>query len=355
MAEPAALPLPPPGGQGPFDFSNPVGLAFDPIDTLPARARTFLRRLRIRSADLHAVIPRFEDVREASMRRQEAQSALTRLTNHVHDGGFGQPLTATSVIQATATLEKATIEFEDVQLRQTERSEAWRSASQATANVENYLRSGRPAGTQFEDVDVPVKLAKGESNWVEAVANHARRSRTIIADLHRVRSAPLPAAVAREKARAEIEAYANIGAPSVSLLVETGARIDWPTSHVRSEIMGEHRAIGFHDAPDTLALLCFLFPKEITAALDRLIAEESDEEAALSPEIRQQRESELLSDLLAQEMIEAACVWKAIEAQAPIEFRADIDPKAVLQIRLVTLTKTPEPSPLNYDVLRPGR
>ena len=357
MAESAALPLPPPGGQQPFDFSNPVGLAFDPIDTLPSRARTLLRRLRIRAADLHAVVPRFEDVREASMRRQEARTTLTRLTAHAHDGGFGQPLTATSVIQATAALEKATIEFEDVQRRQTERSAVWQSATQATANVENYLKSGRPAGTQLEDVDVPVKLAKGESNWLDAVANRQRRSKEIKADLHRVRSAPLPAALAREKARAEIEAYANLGAPSVSLLVETGARIDWPTSHVRSEIMGEHRALGFHDAPDTLALLCFLFPKEITAALDRLIAEESDEEAALSPEIRQQRESELLSDLLAQEMIEAACVWKAIEAQAPIEFRSDLDPKAVLQVRLVTLAQSmPGTSPgLAYDVIRAGR
>ena len=336
MAESAALPLPPPGGHGPFDFSNPVGLAFDPIDTLPGRARTLLRRLRIRAADLHAIMPKFEEVRESSMRRIESQNVLTRLTAHSMDGGFGLKDDARQVTEARRALEKATIEFEDIQRRQTERSAAWRSATQATANVETWLKSGRPPGTQLEDVDVPVKLAKGESNWVEAVANHARRSRTIIADLHRVRSAPLPAAVAREMMRAEIETLSVEGAPDVSAVVERGARITWPLVRLQSEVYGAERALAVAQTPNVLALMCFLFKNEIATSLDRLIAEESDEEAALSPEVRQERESELLSDLLAQEMIEAACVWKVIEAQAPIEFRADIDPKAVLQVRLVT-------------------
>ena len=121
--------------------------------------------------------------------------------------------------------------------------------------------------------------------------------------------------------------------------------------------MGEHRALGFHGSRHT-GLVVFPLPERDhrLAVFDRLIAL-SDEEAALSPEIRQQRESELLSDLLAQEMIEAACVWKSIEAQAPIEFRADLDPKAVLQVRLVTLAQPmPATSPgLAYDVIRAGR
>ena len=91
MAEPAALPLPPPGGQGPFDFSNPVGLAFDPIDTLPARARTLLRRLRIRAADLHAVVPRSGRRQKPLCAAREARTTLTRLTAHAHDGGSDNP------------------------------------------------------------------------------------------------------------------------------------------------------------------------------------------------------------------------------------------------------------------------
>ena len=69
------------------------------------------------------------------------------------------------------------------------------------------------------------------------------------------------------------------------------------------------------------------------------------------------RESELLGDLLDQEMIEAACVWKAIDAQLPAWFRGDLDPKAILQIRLVTLAQPrPETTPgLAYDVIRAGR
>jgi hypothetical protein len=61
-----------------------------------------------------------------------------------------------------------------------------------------------------------------------------------------------------------------------------------------------------------------------------------------------------LGDLLDQEMIEAACVWKAIDAQLPAWFRGDL---AILQIRLVTLAQPrPETTPgLAYDVIRAGR
>jgi hypothetical protein len=77
----------------------------------------------------------------------------------------------------------------------------------------------------------------------------------------------------------------------------------------------------------------------------------------LAPEARQVRESELLGDLLDQEMIEAACVWKAIHAQLPAWFRGDLDARAILQIRLVTLAQPrPETTPgLAYDVIRAGR
>jgi hypothetical protein len=61
-----------------------------------------------------------------------------------------------------------------------------------------------------------------------------------------------------------------------------------------------------------------------------------------------------LASLTEQEMIEAACVWKAIDAQLPAWFRGDLDARAILQIRLVTLAQPrPETTPwLAYDELR---
>jgi hypothetical protein len=38
-------------------------------------------------------------------------------------------------------------------------------------------------------------------------------------------------------------------------------------------------------------------------------------------------------------MLEGAATWRAIDAWLPIEFRADVDPRAVLQIKMVTLAK----------------
>ena len=69
------------------------------------------------------------------------------------------------------------------------------------------------------------------------------------------------------------------------------------------------------------------------------------------------RESELLGDLLEQEMIEAACVWKAIDAQLPAWFRGDLDARAILQICLVTFAQPRRETTLGhaYGVIRAGR
>ena len=171
---------PGPANPQPLSFSAaPNTPAVDLCDLLPPGAAEKLRTLRQRSEDLHAVIPDFEAVRTASMARIEAQNALARLTAHSQDGGFGQPLTALSVVQATATLAKATAEFERLRERQAARSTVWQEATQALAKVQDWLKSGRPQGVVLEDVDTQVKLAKGEANWSEAVENRrAARERS---------------------------------------------------------------------------------------------------------------------------------------------------------------------------------
>ena len=86
MADPVTGLTPAPAaGQQPFRFAAaPTAPGFDVIEILPEGApQDRLRALRQRSLDLHALMPPFEDVRTASLARQEAQNALTRLVSFV--------------------------------------------------------------------------------------------------------------------------------------------------------------------------------------------------------------------------------------------------------------------------------
>jgi hypothetical protein len=172
--------------------------------------------------------PPFEDVRQASMSRVNAENALRRLTDHPHDGGMGLPVEARQVIEAAKTLEKAIDEYRRVQDRQATRSAEWQASSRVLSACEAWLRDGRPSGTVLEDFDGPSpKLNKGET-VLDAVERLRRRGRELKADLHRIEGAPYPSSHAKAKCRAEIEALAARGAPDVTNLIEHDGKIEWP-------------------------------------------------------------------------------------------------------------------------------
>lgn len=348
----------PAGGQGPLNFSGaPVGLAYDAIDALPPAAAERLRQLRQRAKDAHAIVPPFEQVREASMARVEAENALNRLTSHQQYGGFNLPAEHRSVIEATRTLEKATADFNRLTELQRVRSSDWQASTAALSAVEGWLRDARPSGEILEDWDGPdVKLVKGET-VIAGIERLRRRVRELRADLHRIQSAPFPSSHAKQRMRAQIEAMAMQGAPSVSLLVESDGDIIWPTVRQQSEVHGEQRALAFAQVPDTLALMCWLHRDALIKKLDAEIASEADDPAALSHEERREREAEVMGDLLACERDECSLTWQAMEQSQPVEFRGDISPLAVLGIALRTVPRADAPPSSrdhSFEVFTPG-
>jgi hypothetical protein len=352
------LPAAPIGGQKPFNFTPLGGPAFDLIEILPPAAADKMRQLRQRSLDLHAIIPPYEDIRQASIARGEAANALKRLTDHQQLGGFNLKPDHPSVRQAQRTLDKATATFDELRARQATRSSAWQASSQPVANVETWLRDGRPQGAAVEDIEPPAtKLNKGEG-LLDAIARLQRRARELKADLHRIASAPFPSAYAKQQMRAEIEQLSQRGAPDPTLLIELDRPVVWPTQRTQSEVHGTtERAIAFGEAVDTVALLAFLLKPTLTAALDKLIDEASDDKSALSHEARQLAEATVLSDLLAVERDEAALTWRAIAEQLPCQFRADISPVALLGVALVTKGNGHLPQTTAghaFDIVRPG-
>ncbi|MDE5465223.1 hypothetical protein [Bradyrhizobium sp. CSS354] len=335
-------------------FSSPQ---FDPLEWLPPAAQEKLRALRLRSADSHAVIPTGFDVQSASAERVAAANALKRLVSHPQDGGFGLKPDNRQVVAAQRTLDKATDDFERIKQRSEAKTAAWQAASGALANVETWLKHGKPPGVQLLDYDGPEPtLAKGEASVIDAIENRRRRVRELRADLHRIASAPYPSSYAKQRMRAQIEALAMQGAPSISRLIELDGPIDFQTQSLRSEVLGaDQRALAFAELPSALALICWLHKDALIVALDGEIASESDDKAALSAEARQKAEAEVQDDLLAVERDESWFVWSAQGSGLPVEHRSDCcSPLAILQVRMVTAARAdlPPTSPEHaYNVI----
>jgi hypothetical protein len=350
-------------GPGPTS-SQPVNVGFqslqpgfDVIDLLPPAAAEKLRMLRQHRDDAYALVPEFEQVRQASLTRIEAANALKRLTDHPQDGGFNLPDGNRSVITAKRTLEKATDEFERLKQLQEVRAAAFQSASAALAACEDWLRVGKPGGVVLQDHEAETpKLQKGE-DVLSGIERLRRRCRELKADQHRIASAPYPSSYAKQRMRAQIEALAMQGAPSVSALIELDGKVEFQTQRITSEIHSEQRSLGFAQVPDTLALVAWLHRDVLIAALDREISTEADDPAALSHEQRQQAEAQTMGDLLDIERQEASLVWMAQAQGLPCEHRADCAVLAILGCGLITVARPangPSSPEHAYDILHPG-
>ncbi|WP_354134414.1 hypothetical protein [Bradyrhizobium sp. S3.9.1] len=327
------------------------------IELLPLAAADKLRALRQRSADAHAVIPEFADIQEASVAKIEAANALKRLTAHPQDFGFDLKPDDPRVIAAQRTLNKATDDFERIKQRSEVRTAAWQAASGALANVETWLKGARPGGTALEECEWPEpKLLKGET-VLDAIERLRRRGRELKADLHRIRSAPFPSSHAKAQMREQIEALAQRGAPSVSLLIEHDRDIAWPKQQMQSAVYNaQPGAIAYAEATDAVALFAWTLKDQLIKRLDAEIDAEADDKAALSHEARQKAEAETMGDLLAVERDESRFVWSAMEHNLPVQHRADCSQVAIMQCQLVTAPRadaSPRTSPgLSWPWLR---
>jgi hypothetical protein len=123
------------------------------IELLPERAQNRLRKLRLRKADAHRLIPEFETIREVSMARVEAEQALKRLVSHQQDFGRNLREDDPLVIEAQRHLDKMAVDFTRLQELQAVRSAAFQSSSAALAAAESWLRHGRPHGTVLQDYE----------------------------------------------------------------------------------------------------------------------------------------------------------------------------------------------------------
>lgn len=289
---------------------------------------------------------------------RDARATRERLDNRVreverteagrHDAP-GDPPYASPVGLAQQERDRAKAE-EDRAMRRRDQIAAQRPADYRP--LIDWVRA-LPPGTVIVDRQTPPPaLPKGRS-FTEAVGEARERVEQIRADIHQAEAAPLPSAIVKERARAEIAALAARGAPGVAAMVDYGERIRWPEAPVR--MVGEVVVRG--DAPDVLGLLAWLFKDQLAERLDELVDEASDDTSALSPADRNRRVAELQSELLEAERLEVALIDAAAEAGIPISYRRDVAPQALLAVSIgPEAQEVPAPpAPSGFRRLLPGR
>ena len=245
--------------------------------------------------------------------------------------------TMTVVERDDARLEAAKRRVQLVQ-DQIERLNARRSESSVNprTHLEAYLRRLPPALPLVEH-DGPAAKRKPNETWLAAV----ERTRDAIGDLtHQTRSvevAPMPSGEARTKAKQEIERLANSGRPGALALLERAGGIAWPVSPLRGVALTDGNIPQIVDA---LALIAWLLPKEMTAAVERAVSEDADDDNALTDAQRKARFKQIADQILALSRDEENLIEQAEGEGIAIVRRGDADPRAVLG--LVSSLPSPE-------------
>ncbi len=327
-----------------------TGESYDIADRLPAKGRRKLVELRQFRDDLSAVWDAaFADWNEAREERGKAAQQLATLTDPSAAMRVGREQVYGPqhpfVVDAQRHLDLANARLADVTARRDKTAEKRARFIRLITRCERYLATlPRDEEVVGYDGGIP-DLDPGETA-ASALERVRGEREDLKADLHRVRSAPVPVSVAKAKIKSDIEELAKRGAPSLSHLIEFGGDVRWPSASLPIEFDGAFAVVPPPDgssapqlAPlrgypraetvDTFALFVWLHRdallKKLNAEADAL----ADDEAALTEEERVEREGALFARLLDAERREEAFVEMAGD---PLARRPEVDPRAFLEI-----------------------
>jgi hypothetical protein len=317
----------------------------DVTDSLPPPAVKRLQGMRERAADL-GVLSRnsFEIEQELRTEKAQTENRIRVLKQPRGDGGHGLGDDDPRVRAEQKNVDLKTAEL----ARRRELSEVRGHEQQVLlrliGNCETWLRGGgRPGGTVCVAFDGEFPKLKDGADLPAAIEDRRRRLRELAADRHRVESAPFLSATAKAKIRGEIEALAELGAPSVGGLIEHNANlIEWPVTQISAKIYNsDPAAVGYVEVFDSRAFLCWLHKDAVLARLDAECDASSDDAAALTDAQREKAIAQISADCMAVERAEAALVWLAQERGMGISHREDCSPLALLGLQLIATPNVP--------------
>jgi hypothetical protein len=205
--------------------------------------------------------------------------------------------------------------------------------------AEDYLGSGVPRGCVLQDHSpIEPTLRKGEDllGMFERIQKGSNELRVKLNDL---RSAPRLSAVCQAEMREHINAFAEAGKPDVSGAISAGLPIEIPSLNLQVTIHNAPGAIGFVEVPNALGLICWLHRDELIEKLTSEITARSDDKNAIGETDRQEREAEILAQMLSNDRVACALVERGAKQGIGIDYRRDCSPLALLSLTLVVPTR----------------
>src|ERR1700723_1672389 len=236
-----AAPAPAPAAPAPPSYSpQPApardaavgrGQAFaagDPAGRLPMPAALKLRDLAAREQDIAAAARDLYERRQGVVdRKHEAAANLEGARTGGQFGGRRSPPRENDVAFAQQQPDAVSAELSAIDERLA-RLTARRSP--LAARITEWIRSLPPgAAIELHPAEPPPKLAKGQAP-ADAIAAARDKRAELQADLHQVRSAPLPSAMAKARMRQQIAALAEKGAPNCLHAIEIGRPVVFATT-----------------------------------------------------------------------------------------------------------------------------
>lgn len=314
-------------------------------DRLPLQAQKKLERLRHRAEELHSAVLLATDQRnDVAREKTVAEQRLHELTDKAAAMRLGNlPVSAdhTSAVQARAAIDRAAASLKAANDRVEARSSRFNGVQAVISEIERWLGSLPPAAT-LEPFTSKARPAKGEIPSV-AIERTRKQIAALQAELHRVRSAPRPAALAKAAIAAEITVLAEAGKPDPFRVIEEGEGIEWPKTPLVARVSGDALskdgpltldAISRTEAPHAVALIAYLFRDALIAKLNAEVDALADDSAALTPEERATKETALLAKLLGCEHDEEAMIEHAEADGFEVLRRREASPLAVLGVAI---------------------
>ncbi|CAJ0848995.1 hypothetical protein AMST5_00059 [freshwater sediment metagenome] len=300
---------------------------------LPPAALAKLRKLKSAVRDLNAVASAAMDrVSDAQMDYQRAEQRVSVLrANNV--GGRND----LALKEATAKRDAALAERDGAQAEHDARAKQAAPARNVLLACERYTEREIVSFDGIEPAPVVTapELRKGQS-WFDAVAEVRARIEKHRAERQAAIDAPQPSESAKARARAEIEALAEKGAPSVMALIESpNGGIEWPSSYqLAGAAMRGHEVVGRVGRDgykfDPLPFSVWLNKAELIKRIEAEIDSRADDRSALDPATRQKKIAQADANRFEAELLEEAIICAAEQAGVVIQRRPDADVRAVL-------------------------
>lgn len=308
------------------------------LDTLPAASRLKLERHASDRDAAHAAY------RAASDREQEARaelglvSGMARSRQEAHPGFETTYPGATAPKPSTATQERLSAPVEAAKRALKIATDARERAAERQSefgfleNVTDWLRRTSTPGGSFREARIDPALVKVKGSIVAEVKKVRARIAEIEAMFAKVEAAPAPVEDLKARAFAEIDALATAGAPAIRATTRGSSPINLRRRFdLSAHAMNGETGIAAIRGDAGASFFVWLMQDELRAKIGVMI-DAVPQTGAMTDDERERAFADLAAARLELERVEEGLIATAAVDGLNIPRRAEIDPRAYLQI-----------------------